>query len=183
LELKSRVSTTRSCKFWVICSAETCRSQNYMRRDKIGWRRKWGDNDARTQHQWCSPDLNIEFETWSNLRDRHLIKKSETQESTICGLCWYFSTNFQKILSRLRSCNFFEFLAFFLPALVVSYLQIQQTKNKLIYKSFPKPYLCRPRQDLKPSRLRLEKWEVSRPRPHLETPSLPNMQWGKQYSL
>ena len=59
-------------------------------------------------------------------------------------------------MSRLRSCNFFEFLAFFLPALVVSYLQIQQTKNTLIYKSVTKAYFCRPRQDLKPSRLRLE---------------------------
>jgi len=36
LELKSRVSTIRSRKFWGICSAETCRSQNYMWRDKIG---------------------------------------------------------------------------------------------------------------------------------------------------
>jgi len=46
LELKSRTSATRSCKFWAICFAETCRSQNYMWRDKIGWRRKWGDNDV-----------------------------------------------------------------------------------------------------------------------------------------
>jgi len=95
----------------------------------------------------------------------------------ICDLCWYFSTNFENVLSRLWSCNFLEFLAFFLPALDVSYLQIQQTKNMLIYKSFTKPYFCRPRQDFKPSRLRLEKWAVSRPRPHLESPSLPNMQW------
>jgi len=36
-------------------------------------------------------------------------------------------------LSRLRSCNFFEFLSFFLPAFVVSYLQIQQTKNTCKY--------------------------------------------------
>ena len=122
-------------------------------------------------------------ETWSNLQDRHLIEKSETQNSKICGLCRYFSTNFEKILSQLRSCNFFEFLAFFSPGLGVSYLQIQQTKNTLIYKSFTKPYFCRPRQDFKPSRLRLEKWEFLRPRPHLETPSLPNMQWVNQYSL
>jgi len=48
LELKSGVSTTRSCKFCGICSAETCRSQKYMWRDKIGWRWEWGDNDAKT---------------------------------------------------------------------------------------------------------------------------------------
>jgi len=152
-----------------------------MCRDKIGLRRKWGDNDARTEHQWCSRDLNIKSETRSNLPYRHLIKKSKTQDSKISGLCWYFSTNFQTILLRLRSCNFFEFLAFFLPASVVSYLQIQQTKNMLIYKSFTKPYFCRPRQDLKPSETETRK--ISRPRPHPKTPSLPNMQWGNQYSL
>jgi len=48
LELKSRVSTTRTRKFWGTCSAETGRSQNYMWRDKIGWRWEWGDHDART---------------------------------------------------------------------------------------------------------------------------------------
>jgi len=48
LELKSGVSTTRSRKVWGICSAETCRSQNYMSRDKIGPRCEWCDNDART---------------------------------------------------------------------------------------------------------------------------------------
>jgi len=44
--------------------------------------------------------------------------------------------------SPLRSWNFVEFLAFFLPALVVSYLQIRQTKNKLHYKSLPMPFCC-----------------------------------------
>ena len=84
----------------------------------------------------------------------------------IYSLCQYFSANFQKMLSQLRSCNFFEFLAFFLPALVFSYLQIQQTKNTFIYKSFTKPYFCsaqslkqmylwsRPRQDLKETETR-----------------------------
>jgi len=48
LELKSGVSTTRSCTFWGICSAETSRSQNYTWRDKIGRRWERGDNDART---------------------------------------------------------------------------------------------------------------------------------------
>ena len=90
---------------------------------------------------------------------------------------------FKKYFRDYEVAIFFEFLAFFLPALVVLYLQIQQIKNMLIYKSFTKPHFYRPRQDLKPPRLRLEKWEVSRPRSHLETPSLPNMQWGKEYSL
>jgi len=31
-------------------------------------------------------DLNVGTETWSKLRDRHLIEKSETRESKICGL-------------------------------------------------------------------------------------------------
>jgi len=68
----------------------------------------------------------------------------------------------------------------------LSDLQMQQTKNMLIYKSFTKPYWCStkasskctcdctgPRQDLKPSRLRLGKWEVLRWRPNVEAPSLP----------
>jgi len=42
------VSTTKSRKFWGTCSAETCRSQNYMWRDKTSWRWKRGDSGART---------------------------------------------------------------------------------------------------------------------------------------
>jgi len=96
-----------------------------------------------------------------------------------------FFYKFSKNIVATTKLQFFRNLAVFLPALVVSYLQIQQTKHTLIYKSFTKPYCCStqnlkrmylwPRQDVKPSRLRLEKWEVSKPRPNLETPSLPNM--------
>jgi len=64
---------------------------------------------------------------------------------------------FKKYFRDYEVAIFSNFWHFFLPAFVVSYLQIQQTKNTLIYKSFTKPYFFRPRQDLQPSRLRLEK--------------------------
>jgi len=56
----------------------------------------------------------------------------QDHDSKICG---YFSNNFQKMSSPLHSRNFFEYLAFFLPALIVSYLHIQQTKSMLKYQS------------------------------------------------
>jgi len=40
--------------------------------------------------------------------------------------------------SQLRSWNLFEFLTFFLPALFVSYLQIQQTKKHVKLHNFCK---------------------------------------------
>jgi len=40
---------------------------------------------------------------------------------------------FEKNVVITSQLNFFEFLAFFRPVLVVSHLQIQQTKNALNY--------------------------------------------------
>ena len=93
-----------------------------------------------------------------------------------------FAEIFQKnvITSKL---NFFEFLTFFQPVLVVSYLQIQQ-KNLFSCRSFTKPFLCdiqclktigsdrdlwpsKPRRDLKPS------IETETRKNGLETPLLP----------
>jgi len=46
------------------------------------------------------------------------------------------------MLSSHRSWKFCEFLTFFLSALVVSYPQVQQTKNTWNYRSFNKTYCC-----------------------------------------
>jgi len=43
------------------------------------------------------------------------------------------------MLSPLGYKNCFEFLAFFVPVLVVSYLQIQQTINTFNYRTVAKP--------------------------------------------
>jgi len=87
----------------------------------------------------------------------------ETKTRKFVDYADIFLKIFQKILSALQSRIFFEILAFFIPALVISYLQIQQTKNTLNYRSFTKPYRCSI-QSLKATWL----W----PRPSLETPSL-----------
>jgi len=49
---------------------------------------------------------------------------------------------FLKILRRILSWNFVELRTFTLPALVVSYLQMQQTKHTLKYRSSSKQDYC-----------------------------------------
>ena len=126
--------------------------------------------DARTYHQRCSRDLHVSTETWSKVRD--LIEKSETRESKISGLCRYFSTNFENIVTTTK-LQFFRISGIF-PTCFVCLSTNTTEKNTLIYKSFTKPYRCSDqrlmriflwlRRDLKSSRLRLERWAVSRPK-------------------
>ena len=143
--------------------------------------------DARTYHQRCSRDLHVSTETWSKVRD--LIEKSETRESKICGLCRYFFTNFEKILSQPQSCNFFEFLAFFLPALFASYLQIQQRKTRWFTKVLLSHIVAVIKDSCESScdwdeTSNLRDWdskdEQSRDRNEV---SMSSMQWWGQYSL
>ena len=55
----------------------------------------------------------------------------------------HFAKIFQKnVIITTSQLNFFLFLTFFWPVLVVSYLQIQQRNNSLNYKSFTKQYPC-----------------------------------------
>ena len=65
----------------------------------------------------------IETETWLKLWDRDL------RHEKFVDYADSFLNIFKKMSSLLRSWIFFEFLAFFLLALVVSYLQAHQTKN------------------------------------------------------
>jgi len=97
--------------------------------------------------QRCSRDRNCETETWSKLRDRDFIKEFETRD-----LRCEIDTETRKFVDYAnfsKTCHhhfkiefFFEFLAVFLPALVVSHLQIQQTKGTLNYGNFAMPYRC-----------------------------------------
>jgi len=53
-----------------------------------------------------------------------------------------FAGIFHKNVIITSQLIFFEFLVYLRPVLIVSYLQIQQTKNSLNYKSFTKLFLC-----------------------------------------
>ena len=88
------------------------------------------------------PDV-AETATSLKLRDRDFIKNSETWNSRPKLQNLWTSPKFLKEMSSpLRSWIIFEFLAFFPPILIVSYLEIQQTKNSLNFGSFPQPYPC-----------------------------------------
>ena len=101
----------------------------------------------------------------SRPRPHRKIWDSRTENLWIMPIFFY---KFSKNIVATTKLQFFRISGIFLPALVVSYLQIQQAKNTLIFKSFTKPCCCstqslkwmylwsRP-QDLKLSRLRLEK--------------------------
>ena len=95
--------------------------------------------------QRCSRNRNCETETLSKLKnssDSKLEFRDRHQDSKICGLCQYFSNHFpHNAITTSRWC-FFKFLAILLFALVVSRLQIQQTKSTLNCKNFPKQYRC-----------------------------------------
>ena len=66
----------------------------------------------------------IETETSRQRRrpGRDLTFETETRDLKICELCRYFSNDFPKNVITTSKLIFFQFLAFFLPALVVSYL-------------------------------------------------------------
>ena len=91
-------------------------------------------------HQGCSRDLNVETKTWSNLRDRDLIKKSETREMKIWGWCRYF----QILKKYCYDCEVAIFSHFWhLSHLLWLFLIFKFSRqNTLIYKSFTKPYCC-----------------------------------------
>jgi len=85
----------------------------------------------------------FETETSLKFRDQDFIKSSETRDLKfeneaetrdfkICGFSKYFPKN----VVTISSLNFFESLAFFLPVLVVSYLQIQQRKTIELQKMY-----------------------------------------------
>ena len=118
-------------------------------------------------------------------RDRDFIKNSETktrdlkfETETRDFIIYAFCQFFFLMSSSLRTWIFFKFLAFFRRILVVSHLQIQQTKIVEL-RNFNKPFLCNI-QSLETWNLRdrdrdTQKWvsrRASRPRPSLETPSL-----------
>jgi len=80
----------------------------------------------------------FETETWLNLRDRDF-KNPETETGDLkleieTSQFLHFA-EFKK-MSSLLSWIFFKFLAFFQTVLVVSYLQIQQTKIVELYKFY-----------------------------------------------
>ena len=88
--------------------------------------------------QRCSRTLNFKTETWSKLQDWDFIKKIRDSSFETDTKTWKFvdyHNIFLKILQKMssppRSFNFFKFLAFFIRALVVSHLQIQQKKSML----------------------------------------------------
>ena len=117
--------------------------------------------------QWCSRD--------SNLRDRDLVKtlrprsrnSSKTPIPRRETLKFVHFDKIKKMSSSLLTWMFFTFLVLSRHVLVVSYLQIQQTKNH-----WKKPILTnqffaifkvsrqRPRLVLKSSRPRLEKMDL-----------------------
>jgi len=78
--------------------------------------------------------VTFKTKTWLKLWDRDFIKNPETeiQDFKICAFCPIW----KKMSSLLLSWFFFKFLAFFRPVLVVSYLQMQQTKVVKIYKFY-----------------------------------------------
>jgi len=63
---------------------------------------------------------------WWCIRDRHFIKNSATSKFV------HFAEIFLKNVVITSKLIFFKFLAFFRHVLVVSYLQMQQTKNRWI---------------------------------------------------
>jgi len=79
------------------------------------------------------------------LRDRNLVKTRRSRlhqtirDSRLENL-WIMPIFFLKMSSPLRNWIFFDFVEFFLPALVVSHLRIQQTKDTLNYRHFAMPY-------------------------------------------
>jgi len=85
-------------------------------------------------HFLCDVDSDVvktvtfETETWSKLRDRDFIRFPRLRLETFKFV--HFAENFQKMSSSLVCFIFFKFLSFFRPVLVVSCLQIQQTKNR-----------------------------------------------------
>jgi len=64
--------------------------------------------------------VTFEIETWFKLRDRDFIKNPETRDFKICAFC-----RIKKNVVITSKLNFFKFLTFLRPVLVVSYLQIQ----------------------------------------------------------
>jgi len=79
--------------------------------------------------------FNIETETWLKFRDRDgdrdFIKNSETE--TEISKFVHFAEIKQNVVMT-SELNFFKFLELFELVLVISYLQIQQTKNRWIIK-------------------------------------------------
>ena len=73
---------------------------------------RWPPFDPMTIYQWCSRDRNLRDRDLVKIsrRDRDFIKNSETRDFKICAFCRIF---FRRVL-------------------VVSYLKIQQTKNRWI---------------------------------------------------
>ena len=69
----------------------------------------------------------VETETWLKFRDETSSKNSETETSNFVHFA-----EIKKNIVITSDLIFFRFLAFFRRVLVVSYLQIQQTKNRWI---------------------------------------------------
>jgi len=65
-----------------------------------------------------------------------------TETRKFVGYADIFLKIFQKMSSPPRNWIFYEFLAIYPPALFVSFLQIQQTKNTLNHRNFTKSYRC-----------------------------------------
>jgi len=125
------------------------------------------------------PNISDVVETWtSNLRPGQTFEtdtssKNPKLKNRNLWIMPIFFYKFPKNIVATTKLQFFRISGVYLTC-VGCFLSTNTADQKHVdLPNFTKPYFCRPRQDLKPSRLRLEKWEVSRPRPHLETPSLP----------
>jgi len=89
--------------------------------------------------EWCTVTFETEneTETWLKFRDETETSwktsrpRLEVRDSRPQNLCILPKFIF-KMSSSLLTCNFFKFLACFRRVLVVSYMQIRQTKNRWI---------------------------------------------------
>ena len=75
----------------------------------------------------CSLDQNFETKTWLKLWDS--IKKSWYEDLKTCGLCWHFSTIFQKYLITTLKLKFLRISSFF-PTCFCCFLPGDAADNK-----------------------------------------------------